>query len=72
MSSENEDEELPEVPIVCPECDTRTYVEFSAVEDAVARHNEGIHDGEPVAQVDPDLMDELADRVARDLGLLDD
>lgn len=70
--SSDPDEEVPEIPVVCSECGTRTYVPFPDVEEAVARHNENLHDGETIAQVDPDLMDELADRVARDLGLLDE
>jgi hypothetical protein len=37
---------------VCPDCDTRTKVPFPDVEDAVARHNEQLHDGEAVAAVD--------------------
>ena len=64
------DEDLPDIPVVCPECDTRTAVPFPEVEDAVARHNEGVHDGEAVAEVDPAVMDQLAEFVAEDLGLL--
>ena len=71
MSSDS-DEEVPEIPIVCSECGTRSYVPFPDVEETVARHNEDLHDGEPIAQVDPDVMDELADRVGRDLGLLEE
>lgn len=70
MSSDS-DEEVPEIPIVCSECGTRSYVPFPDVEETVARHNENLHDGKAIARVDPDLMDELTDRVARDLGLLD-
>ena len=62
--------DLPDIPVVCPECDTRTTVPFPEVEDAVARHNKGVHDGEAVAEVDPAVMDRLADFVAEDLGLL--
>ncbi len=65
------DEDVPDIPVVCPDCDTRTKVPFSDVEDAVARHNEQLHDGETVASVDPDVLDRLADFVAEDLGLLD-
>jgi hypothetical protein len=71
MSSDS-DEEVPEIPIVCSACETRSYVPFPDVEETVARHNENLHDGDPIAQVDPDVMDELADRVARDIGLFEE
>ncbi|WP_435349035.1 hypothetical protein [Haloarchaeobius sp. HRN-SO-5] len=61
----------PEIPVVCPECDTRTSVPFDDVEAAVARHNDQLHDGEAVAEVDPAVMERLTDMVAKDLGLLD-
>lgn len=64
------DDELPDIPVVCEGCGTRTKVAFDDVEAAVARHNEQQHDGESVAQVDPDVMEALADRVAEDLGFL--
>ncbi|PSP27457.1 hypothetical protein BRC65_05700 [Halobacteriales archaeon QH_2_65_14] len=60
----------PEVPIVCPECETTTRIPIEDVADSLERHNEGMHDGEEVAQVDPDIAEELADLVAEDLGLL--
>jgi len=60
----------PEVPVVCPECETTTRVALTNLEDALDRHNERLHDGESVAEVDPDLAEELADMVAQDLGLL--
>ncbi|QIO22956.1 hypothetical protein [Haloarcula sp. JP-L23] len=66
-----EDDELPEIPVVCTACDTRTRVPFEDVESAVDRHNEQLHDGDPVAEVDPDVLDQLVDRLGRDLGLLD-
>lgn len=65
-------EETPEIPVVCAECDTRTRVPFEDVETAIARHNEQQHDGESIAEVDPAVMDQLADFVAEDLGLLGD
>lgn len=65
------DDESPNIPIVCPACDTRTRVPFSEVEEAVERHNDAIHDGETVAAVDPDVFDQLADYLAADLGLLE-
>lgn len=64
------DEDVPDIPVVCQDCNTRTKVPFPEVEDAVARHNEQLHDGEAVAAVDPDVLDQLADFVAEDLGLL--
>ena len=65
------DDETPEIPIVCPDCGTRTQIPFRDIEDAVDRHNEQLHGGEPVASVDSDVFDHLADRVAADLGLLE-
>ena len=61
----------PDVPIRCEACETTTRVPLSAVADAVARHNDRLHDGEPVAEVDPALTDQLADVVAEELGLLE-
>jgi hypothetical protein len=68
MSSDADD---PRVPIVCPECETTSRVPLSEVADAVDRHNEGVHDGKAVAEVDPDLADRLADLVAEDMGLIE-
>ncbi|WP_251341406.1 hypothetical protein [Haloplanus halophilus] len=62
----------PTVPIICSACETTTRVSLSAVADAVERHNESVHDGEAVAEVDPAVADRLADLVADDMGLLDD
>jgi hypothetical protein len=62
----------PSVPIVCTECETETSVPLSDVADALAKHNDGKHDGEEVAEVDPALKDRLADLVAEDLGLFDE
>jgi hypothetical protein len=64
------DDDLPEIPVICAECSTRTRIEFENVEEAVRSHNEQFHDGESVAQVDPDVLDHLVDRVADDLDLL--
>lgn len=66
-----DDPDLPEIPIVCPSCDTRAKIPFSDVEEAVATHNDRLHDGETVASVDPDVFDHLADHVAADLGFLE-
>jgi len=64
--------EEPSVPIVCTDCGTETRVPLSDLEDTLSRHNEGKHDGETVAEVDPGLKDQLADLVAEDLGLFDE
>jgi len=64
------DEELPDIPIVCETCGTRSKIPFDDVEATVERHNEQRHDGEEMAQVDPAVMELLADRVAEDIGLL--
>ena len=64
--------EEPTVPIVCTVCETETRVPLSDVADALTRHNEGAHDGDEVAEVDPGLKDQLADLVAEDLGLFED
>lgn len=60
----------PTVPIRCPECDTTTRMPISEVADSVERHNEQMHDGEDIAQVDPEVAEELQDIVAEDLGLV--
>jgi hypothetical protein len=62
----------PEIPIVCPDCDTRSQVPFPEVETALEEHNARLHDGEQVAAVDPAVFDHLADQVAADLGLLEE
>lgn len=67
MTSDDE----PTVPIVCPRCETETAVALSDLADTLERHNEGVHDGESVARVDPDLAEELQNLVAEDMGLLD-
>ena len=35
--------------------------------EAVADHNDRLHDGEDVAEVDPEIADALADLVAEDV-----
>lgn len=60
----------PLVPVVCPECETTSRVPLADVADAIERHNEGQHDGTAIAEVDPDVRDELAGLLAEDLGLL--
>jgi hypothetical protein len=63
-------EDDPHVPIVCPDCETTTEIPLSEVADSVEQHNERLHDGEEIAQVDPAIADELADIVAEDMDLV--
>lgn len=60
----------PQIPVVCPDCETTTRVPLSDVAASIDRHNEQLHDGEAVAEVDPALAEHLQDLVAEDLGLL--
>ena len=60
------------VPVQCDVCETRTRVPLSDLADAIERHNETVHDGEAVAEVDPDIKAQLADLVVEDLGLLEE
>jgi hypothetical protein len=62
----------PTVPITCSACETTTRVPLSDVAAAIDRHNESVHGGEDIAEVDPAIADHLADLVAADLDLLDD
>ncbi|MEF8883291.1 MAG: hypothetical protein V5A34_12295 [Halapricum sp.] len=62
----------PTVPIVCTECGTETRVPLESLAETLERHNETRHDGEEIAQVDPDIADRIADLVADDMGLLDE
>ena len=62
----------PEVPIVCQECRTRSRIPLARVAESIDRHNDRLHDGESVAEVDPAIKDQLADMVAADLGLLEE
>jgi hypothetical protein len=71
MTDESSDEQAT-VPIVCAECETTTRVPLSELATTLERHNDNQHDGEQVAQVDPDVADQVADLVAEDLGLLDE
>jgi hypothetical protein len=68
MTSDDE----PPVPIVCPACETTTRVPLPDVAEAVERHNENVHAGEEIAEIDPAIVDSLADLVAEDMGLFDD
>ena len=66
------DDDGPQVPIHCPECETTTRVALSELEAQIERHNETVHDGDDVARVDPDLAAAFQDLVVEDLGLLED
>ncbi|GGN10029.1 hypothetical protein [Halarchaeum nitratireducens] len=66
------DDEQPTAPVVCTACGTTNRVPLSEVAETVERHNERVHDGAAKAEVDPDVADQLADLVARDLGFLDE
>jgi hypothetical protein len=71
MTTANDSDETPRVPIVCPGCETTSRVPLSDVADAIDRHNDQLHDGEAVAEVDPDIADRIADLAADELGLLE-
>lgn len=64
-------EDTPTVPIVCPACDTTTRIPVDDVAESLDRHNERLHDGEEIAQIDPDIAEQLQNIVAEDMGLLD-
>ena len=70
MSAESDDD--PRVPIVCPECETTSRIPLDDVADSIERHNDQLHDGEDVAQVDPDVADHLADLIGVEMGLLEE
>lgn len=62
----------PAVPIVCTECGTRSRVALSTVAEALTNHNDRLHDGETVAQVDPDVVAHVTDLVAEDVVFSDE
>jgi hypothetical protein len=63
------DPDGPRVPIVCPECETETRVPLADLAETLERHNDRLHDGREVAEVDPAIAEEVADLVAEDMGL---
>ena len=65
------EKDVPDIPVVCEKCGTRSQVPFDDVEGAIERHNEQRHDGESVAAVDPDVLEALTEQVGKDMGLLD-
>ncbi|WP_254765075.1 hypothetical protein [Natrinema marinum] len=71
-NTSDSDEDGPRVPVVCSACETTSRVPLSDVADAIDRHNEQLHDGDDIAEVDPDVADRIADLIATDLGLLGD
>ncbi|OVE85928.1 hypothetical protein [Natronolimnobius baerhuensis] len=72
MTTDDADESEPHVPVVCSACDTTSRVPLSELATTVERHNDHLHDGDEVAEVDPEIADQLADLVATDLGLLEE
>ena len=71
-NSNDSDDDMPRVPVVCPDCETRSRLPLSDVADAIERHNDQLHDGNEIAEVDPDVADRIADLVATELGLLEE
>lgn len=55
------------VPVVCSACETTTRVPLEDLETTIADHNDRLHDGESIAEVDPSITDALADLVAEDI-----
>lgn len=68
--SETHGQSDPRVPVVCSACETETRVPIAAVAETLEQHNRRQHDGGDVAEVDPELAEQLADLVAEELGLL--
>ncbi|WP_049981938.1 hypothetical protein [Halolamina rubra] len=66
------DDDGPEVPIHCPECETTTRVPLDDLAERIDQHNESVHDGEELARVDPELAAAFQDLVVEDLGLLEE
>lgn len=65
------DDEETMVPIECRACETETEVPLRDLPEVLVEHNDRQHDGDSIAQVDPELADGIADLVAEDLGLVD-
>jgi hypothetical protein len=65
-------DEDPRVPIVCAECETTSRVPLSDVADAIEKHNDQLHDGADVAQVDPEVVRHVTDLAAEDVGVYED
>ena len=65
----DDSEDSPRVPILCEACGTETRVPLADLAETLERHNDRLHDGEEVAEVDPSIAEELADIVAEDMCL---
>ncbi|WP_050047505.1 hypothetical protein [Halanaeroarchaeum sulfurireducens] len=68
MSGDSEDAP-PTVTIECPECGTESKVPLPDAAERLDTHNERVHDGEAVAQLDPVVADRLADILAEEMGI---
>jgi hypothetical protein len=66
------DDDGPQVPIHCPECETTTRVPLSDLQERIESHNESVHDGDDVAQVDPDVAEQFQNIVLEESGLLEE
>jgi hypothetical protein len=66
------DDDGPQVPIHCPECETTTRVPLSDLQERIESHNESVHDGEDVAQVDPAVAEQFQNIVLEESGLLEE
>jgi hypothetical protein len=47
-------------------------VPLKELANRLTKHNEAQHGGEKHAQVDPDVADQLANLIAKDMGLLEE
>ncbi|WP_435126819.1 hypothetical protein [Halobaculum sp. D14] len=68
MSEERDGD--PTVPIICSRCGTESRLPVDDIADAIATHNDRVHDGEEHAEVDPAFREQIADLAASDLELL--
>lgn len=66
------DDDGPQVPIHCPECETTTRVPLPDLQERIESHNESVHDGDDVAQVDPDVAEQFQQVVLEESGLLEE
>lgn len=66
------DDDGPQVPIHCPDCETTTRVPLADLESRIEQHNDAVHDGEEVAGVDPGIAEQFQNIVLEESGLLDD
>ncbi|KAB1188777.1 MULTISPECIES: hypothetical protein [Haloferax] len=68
----SDDDDAPLVPIVCEECETTSRIPLSEVPDKIRKHNDQLHDGEDIAQVDPEIVRHVTDLAAEDIVVSDD